>query len=324
MRARTKRIFSWKKVILLNESYSIRQTKKTLAKRNPVITVVILFLAMEIPGFFLAMIFRSFFANEENFDLLEILNNPDDKILLFLLFMTLFVVILGFIFGKFFQKRNLESFGLKNPNRKINYLKGLGLGFAALAIAVLLLKIIGAIDLTNNLANVSPFIFILFIIGWMIQGFEEEFLIRSILMNYFASLNTVILGIIANSLIFAILHLGNDGFSFLPFINIFFMGLIFSFLFYISDDIMLSAAAHSMWNFAQGNIFGISVSGNFPIKNSIFKASFIGNDMLTGGDFGIEGGLAVTFVEIIAIIILYRLAKEKSKEYEKYKRLEDL
>lgn len=57
-----------------------------------------------------------------------------------------------------------------------------------------------------------------------------------------------------------------------------------------------------MWNFAQGNIFGVSVSG-MDIMASVF--SFVPTnegELINGGTFGLEGGLAVTIVLILATI----------------------
>lgn len=57
-----------------------------------------------------------------------------------------------------------------------------------------------------------------------------------------------------------------------------------------------------MWNFAQGNIFGISVSG-MDMMGSVFSfAPTNEGELINGGTFGLEGGLAVTIVLILATI----------------------
>lgn len=90
-----------------------------------------------------------------------------------------------------------------------------------------------------NIQNVDLKIFLLFVIGWIFQGFEEEFITRPVLMNYLGALKNLKTGIVANSLIFAILHLGNSYFNLIAFVNIFLMGLAFSMLFYIGDSIYI-------------------------------------------------------------------------------------
>lgn len=284
---------------MLKDNFSIEQTRKTLKKTNPVSTVVIIFLLMQIPG----VIFAPLFSN------VILGSNNSDYFLLFNLFLTIFVAILGYLFARKYQKRNKESLGLVNNSK--NYIKGILIGLLMILSVVLLLKISGFATFTINISQVSWPIFVIFILGWAIQGFEEELITRSILMNYFAVNNGVMGGIIINSLIFAILHLGNPAFGILPFINIMLIGIVFSLLFYISDDIFLPAAAHSFWNFAQGNIFGIEVSGMDEISNTLLKTKLMASDLISGGAFGFEGSIFVTLVEIVVIVILFIIIKRR-------------
>lgn len=290
---------------MLKDNFSIEQTRKTLKKTNPVSTVVIIFLLMQIPG----VIFAPLFSN------VILGSNNSDYFLLFNLFLTIFVAILGYLFARKYQKRNKESLGLVKNSK--NYFRGLILGLFMILSVVLLLKISGFATFTINISQVTWPIFVLFILGWAIQSFEEELITRSILMNYFAVNNGVMGGIIINSLIFAILHLGNPAFGILPFINIMLIGIIFSLLFYISDDIFLPAAAHSFWNFAQGNIFGIEVSGMDEINNTIFKTKLMGSDLISGGAFGFEGSFFVTLVEIIMIFVIIKIIKRRNLYIDK-------
>ena len=290
---------------MLKDNFSIEQTRKTLKKTNPVSTVVILFLLMQVPGVIFAPLFSYLFLGNDN----------SDYFLLFNLFLTIFVALLGYLFARKYQKRNKESLGLVKNSK--NYLKGIVSGLLMILSVVLLLKISGFAKFTTNISQVSWPIFVIFILGWIIQGFEEELITRSILMNYFAVSNGVMGGIIINSLIFAILHLGNPAFGILPFINIMLIGIVFSLLFYISDNIFLPAAAHSFWNFAQGNIFGIEVSGMDEINNTIFKTKLIGSDLISGGAFGFEGSIFVTLVEIIMIFVIIRIIKRRNLYIDK-------
>lgn len=310
---------------MLNDNYSIRETKRTMKDKNPVITVLLLLLFMQLPMLIvgvisgLAITFSNPSITKNPQSMMNYFNSIDSEYrLLGMLFLTVLVSISVYIFAKKIQKRNKESLGLTSPNKFKNYIKGLLLGIGMIGGVILILKILGLIEIKSNIANISPIIYLFIIIGWICQGFEEELVTRSILMNFLAAKYSPLVGIISNALIFSLLHLANNSFGFLAAINIFIVGILFSLLFYVSDDIMLSAAAHSFWNFAQGNIFGISVSGIANSKNTIFISKLLGNPSLTGGAFGIEGGLATTIVLTIVTIYLIKKAKEKSFIYGAY------
>jgi uncharacterized protein len=72
-------------------------------------------------------------------------------------------------------------------------------------------------------------------------------------------------------------------------------------------------AWHAVWNWTQGNVFGIRVSGTEP-SNSLLtvRESSGANSMLTGGDSGVEGSVLVTFVLAIGIVIAYRSWRRRS------------
>ena len=85
----------------------------------------------------------------------------------------------------------------------------------------------------------------------------------------------------------------------------------------VTDNIWGVCGIHSMWNFSQGNIYGISVSGT-GTGESIIKADMNKNLwFINGGDFGIEGGLVTTVVLLagIAAVLLYH-KKRQSKTVE--------
>ena len=69
---------------------------------------------------------------------------------------------------------------------------------------------------------------------------------------------------------------------------------------------------HTIWNFCQGNFFGLEVSGN-PQSASILASNYTASsrDLLTGGGFGPEGGLCVTAVIAAGFIVLFFLTKRK-------------
>lgn len=292
---------------------SIKECKRVMKEGNPLVFTIHLFILMILAMSFshiLIILVSNFIGDGES--LIRKLGENHEYAMIFNLWSTLLVSLVVYIFVKYYQKRTPASLGLVDDRKGKSYLKGLLIGSGMLGISFLLAYLLSGFKIRLNIENVDFRIFIFFVIGWIFQGFEEEFITRSVLMNYLGALRNPKVGIIANSLIFSILHLGNSYFNFLAFVNIFLMGLVFSMLFYVGDSIYISAAAHSVWNFLQGNFFGINVSGIITSKNTIFLSESVGNKLISGGGFGIEASLVVTIVEILALYLLYKKARKAS------------
>ena len=81
-------------------------------------------------------------------------------------------------------------------------------------------------------------------------------------------------------------------------------GDVLSFLVLKLNSIWMACAIHSVWNFVQGNFFGILVSGG-SFGASVFRFDSVGGkELLNGGDFGMEGGLATTVILTVSIMIV--------------------
>ena len=152
-------------------------------------------------------------------------------------------------------------------------------------------------------------------VGFIIQSFSEEYLVRGFIMKRLTQRYNIIVTLIVQALIFMGMHAGNPGMSFLPYINLFLIGVIFGQLVLLTDNLMLASGLHWLWNFAQGCIFGIKVSGLEGMP-ALFNCEMVGSPLLTGGDFGIEGAFSTTIIYIIVFGLLMpktmRIIKNKT------------
>ena len=73
-------------------------------------------------------------------------------------------------------------------------------------------------------------------------------------------------------------------------------------LFIKYDNIWICGSAHAAWNFSQGILFGFAVSGQTGTP-SLLKCSQVGQNIISGGQFGPESSLIATFVIIIGLIL---------------------
>lgn len=290
----------------MKDNNSIAETRKIGRNLNPVLITVVLSILVVIPQYglgFLTSLVRKLDLVEGFVSYIE----DNDLFFLLIVYATAITLLLAYIFAKKILNRNSLSLGLVDEKKFINYAKGILLGLGLLSLIVLILKLGGFAEISKNPNGFKTKLFLIFLPAWMIQGFEEEFLLRGILMNQMAAKSKIQVGIIANSLIFSVFHLGNAGFNLMASINIFLIGLIFSLIFYIKDSIYMAAATHSFWNMAMANIYGIAVSGNSPTEVTLFNTSLKGNYLLTGGGFGLEASLITSLV--LGILLIYLIRK---------------
>jgi membrane protease YdiL (CAAX protease family) len=121
--------------------------------------------------------------------------------------------------------------------------------------------------------------------------------------------------VVLNALLFSVLHIGNPGVTAVALINIFLFGLFASMLTLRRGSIWMVGALHSMWNFAQGNLFGIPVSGLTGSPSPFLSVLKEGRaaELLHGGDFGLEGGLAVTVLMTAACAAVLLMPTKRSE-----------
>lgn len=217
-------------------------------------------------------------------------------------------ILTAIFFCKWIQKRKPWTLGYKKPGMVKEYLIGLAAGFLCMAFPVLVCILTGAATLSFNpmaatFSGVGALIALF--LGFCVQGMSEEVLCRGYLMISMArKKGRIWIAIVLSALAFAALHLLNAGITVLAFINLTLFGIFAGFYFVKRGNIWGIAAFHTMWNFTQGNVFGILVSGN-NFGTSIFLTHVDPRlALLNGGDFGIEGGLLTTLVLAVGLIVL--------------------
>ena len=228
-----------------------------------------------------------------------------DGYMIGMLFSDIVMMLIVFLFCRFIQKRKLRTLGFIKKGMLKEYGLGMLLGFAFFSVCVLLGVLFGGLKIEGISPEFSIGIFVAYLLGYMVQGMTEEVLCRGYFLGSYARRYPVYAAVLANSLLFASLHLLNSGISVLAFINITLFGIFASIYFIRRGSIWGIGAFHSIWNLVQGNFYGIKVSGT-PVGNTLFTTQAIaGKSLWNGGDFGMEGSLICTIVLTCGIIFLY-------------------
>lgn len=232
-----------------------------------------------------------------------------------------FVLVYAILWAwlKFFEKRQFWTLGYEVKNALMQYGRGFLFGALMFGGAVGILAIFGSVSFEQGdptqqgIAALGGVVLVL--IGWVVQGGAEEALIRGWALPVIGARYKPWIGLLVSSLIFAGLHGLNPGLSVFALINLALFG-VFAGLYAMREGSLWGISAlHSVWNWVQGNFFGFEVSGTNAGGGTLFNLMETGEDWLTGGTFGPEGGAAVTIVLLIAIAVtLFWKGKETVQE----------
>jgi CAAX protease family protein len=82
-------------------------------------------------------------------------------------------------------------------------------------------------------------------------------------------------------------------------------GVLLGAAYALTERLWLPIGLHVGWNFAEGSIFGMSVSGG-AARRSLINGSLQGNNLLTGGAFGPEASIVAVVICLAAAVLLLR------------------
>ncbi len=235
------------------------------------------------------------------------LSSGQQTVLLISSFLPIFFIV--WLCLRLFENRGLASIGMQIPQFLGHYLRGVVVGLLMFGSVALPMWALGLAELEAPFSSSVIGGSLLLLVGWIVQGAGEEVLVRGYLMQIYGRITNPLIAIIISSLFFAFLHIANNGIVPLALINLSLFG-IFAALYTIAEGGLWGIfAIHSVWNWAQGNLFGFEVSGNDVGENTIINLVETGPDLWTGGLFGPEGGLIVTIVLLIGCVVYWRRAR---------------
>jgi membrane protease YdiL (CAAX protease family) len=119
------------------------------------------------------------------------------------------------------------------------------------------------------------------------------------------------------ALVFAALHMGNAAVSWLGLTNIFLGGILLGLAYERYGRLWFPIGLHLAWNVMSGPILGHEVSG-YDSMATVFVERGHGPGWLTGGEFGIEGSVWMTVIEIAGVVLLWKtVSKSQSLKVSK-------
>ncbi|WP_292683685.1 CPBP family intramembrane glutamic endopeptidase [Novosphingobium sp.] len=136
----------------------------------------------------------------------------------------------------------------------------------------------------------------------------EEVLFRGVLFRHIEAMLGSWAALAITSALFGAAHLGNpDASLFAAFAIAVEAGILLGAAWMLTRRLWLAVGIHAAWNFTQGWVFSIPVSGGeAPLGLLITRRE--GPDWLTGGGFGLEASVVAMIAATLAGLVLLVLA----------------
>ncbi|HEV8592733.1 MAG TPA: type II CAAX endopeptidase family protein [Pyrinomonadaceae bacterium] len=218
-------------------------------------------------------------------------------------------LFVGWLCGKYLEHLPFKALGASFSQRWLrNLVLGMLIGSAELAFAVLIAWAFGGLTFEFNrdadrlmIAAQLASVFLIFAAA---AAFEEA-LFRGYILQTFARSGLAWLAIALTSIFFGVAHYSNPNATLISTINTVLAGIMFALAYLKTRDLWFPFGMHLMWNWMQGAVFGIEVSGLNDIAGStLLKEIDRGPVWLTGENYGIEGGIACTIALVAAVVVI--------------------
>jgi membrane protease YdiL (CAAX protease family) len=233
--------------------------------------------------------------------------------LIFRLMLFVAALLAGYICNRWLEGLPWRAFGLtRHAGWWRDFLVGSLIGFVSLALATAIAAAAGGLRFTA-----SPRTMLLQVVQtlslsavlFIFAALAEEALFRGYPLQTLTRARLAWLAVLLTSVPFATVHLQNPnvvkGFTF---INTALAGIWLAVAYLRTRSLWLPLGAHWAWNWALGSVFGLPVSGITNLApNPLFHGTDLGPAWLTGGSYGIEGGVACTIALIISTIFIWRM-----------------
>jgi len=209
-------------------------------------------------------------------------------------------------FVRLIEKRNVSELSL--PHMPKEFSGGLLLGAVLFSITIAILWFLGYYQVAgvNQWQGMTSWLFL-----GILSGVLEELLIRGILFRIMEESLGTWIALIISALIFGAGHLGNPNATWWAGLAIAIeAGVMLAASFVYTRRLWLPIGIHIAWNFVQGGVFGVSVSG--IEAKGLLQSTLNGPALLSGGEFGAEASIFAVIVCLTAgIYFVWRSYKQR-------------
>jgi membrane protease YdiL (CAAX protease family) len=186
----------------------------------------------------------------------------------------------------------------------------MGVAWGILAITALVLAIGAVGDFSVGLLALHGVRILKFAAFWglffLIVGFFEEFLLRGYSQFTLATGIGFWPAALLLSTVFAFLHLGNPGETWIGLLAVAVIGLFFCLTLRRTGNLWFAVGFHASWDWGESYLYSVPDSGGM-VTGHLLKSSFNGSRWLTGGSVGPEGSVMLFVVIALTWVVFDRV-----------------
>lgn len=170
---------------------------------------------------------------------------------------------------------------------------GLLLGAGLVVASFAALAVLGA----YRPGGVNPlsFMMLLPLAELVLVGMAEEMMFRGVIFGVIERSLGSKPAIALSALLFSLSHLPNEGVSVLAMAALAAYGVLQAALYMKTRRLWICIGTHVAWNYCVSTVFSSTVSGH-AASDGLLRGELVGNTVLTGGVFGVEGSLIVVLL----------------------------
>src|SRR5689334_17490876 len=231
---------------------------------------------------------------------------------IFRLTMMLAALGAGYVCARWLEGLPWRSLGLTIHHGWLrDLLIGCVIGFASLAVAVIIATAAGGLRFSfggSAMMNAILRAFISTTPLLFVAALAEEALFRGYALQTLTRAQLAWLGLLLTSVPFGLVHLTNP--NVVPgvtFANTALAGIWLGVAYLRTRSLWFPLGVHFAWNWALGSFFGLPISGINLVAHPFLKGTDLGPAWLTGGTYGIEGGVACTVALIVSTLFIWRM-----------------
>jgi len=218
-------------------------------------------------------------------------------------------LLVAYVAGvRWIERREPEELLHRAAGREFSY--GLILGICLFATVMLVLWMVGVYHPTGR-GSIAPLA-----AGFLtafLAAVSEEIIFRGFLFRLTQKLGGMWGALAVTSILFGAAHAANKGATVGSSVAIALeAGVLLGAAYALTQRLWLPIGLHLGWNFAEGSIFGMSVSGRAR-EGSLITGELHGNTLLTGGAFGPEASIVAVIVCLTAAVYLLWKATHRPK-----------